>query len=387
MDNNFDFQKIRKERYKHFIKDFYEQNKNQSNVLSSSQILNDPLKLFFSSTSIWKKHFITDSYMWNTDPVEFGLKSGIAFSMQRIFFITGKDILDYWNIFFADNTKIDLDFQGNSIISKEKKESKISTSEDIILLKRFIEIINKINDESRAEIKNEKRKRKDQLAGFKTSILQEFDKDNDGVIDLIENDFNKLISKNQQKVIDIDKTYIHQFVKISNYIKTKKQNTQTIFESIKSTKNEYELETRIKFLRNQVHTYELLIFHSINMIGALVSNDLITFYEIYESLDKLGIFNSNWENEICEKLSNIEVKLDEVMQSIYQMENSIINEISNLTYMTQASFTELNQTVSNQLSEINSSISVNNLITGIQAYQLYKINILRSAFNFISLKS
>ena len=46
------------------------------------------------------------------------------------------------------------------------------------------------------------------------------------------------------------------------------------------------------------------------MVGALVSEDLITFYEIYESFDKLGMFNSNWENEVSKKLQNIGEKLD-----------------------------------------------------------------------------
>jgi hypothetical protein len=32
---------------------------------------------------------------------------------------------------------------------------------------------------------------------------------------------------------------------------------------------------------------------------------MITFYEIYETFDQLGVFNSNWENEVSNKLSEI----------------------------------------------------------------------------------
>ena len=110
------------------------------------------------------------------------------------------------------------------------------------------------------------------------------------------------------------------------------------------------------------------------MIGALVSEDLITFYEIYESFDKLAIFNSNWENEVSEKLTNIGDKLDDLMYSIHNMEHSIISELSNLSYVTQESFEELNRSVTSQLRDVQSSINTNNLLTGIQAYQLYKIN-------------
>jgi hypothetical protein len=208
----------------------------------------------------------------------------------------------------------------------------------------------------------------------KNNYLNNLDKDSDGNVDLIENDFNKLLSKNQKQIIELDKNYIHQFVKISNFIKTKKGNTQKIFESIRDTSSQDELEERVSLLKNQIHTYELLVFHSINMLGSLVSQDLISFYEIYESFDKLGVFNSNWENEVSEKLTDIGDKLNDLMYSIYNMEQNIVNELSRLSYVTQESFEDLNSSVTSQLKEVESSINTNNLLTGIQAYQLYKIN-------------
>ncbi len=110
------------------------------------------------------------------------------------------------------------------------------------------------------------------------------------------------------------------------------------------------------------------------MIGALVKEDLITFYEIYESFDKIGIYNSNWENEVSNQLFNIGNKLDELMYSINQMEINIVNEISNLTYVTQESFKDLSKSVSEQLKEVESTIETNNLLTLINTYQVYKIN-------------
>ena len=208
----------------------------------------------------------------------------------------------------------------------------------------------------------------------KNNYLNNLDKDSDGNIDLVENDFNKLLSKNQKQIIELDKNYIHQFVKISNFIKTKKGNTQKIFESIRDTSSQQELEERVSLLKNQIHTYELLVFHSINMLGSLVSQDLISFYEIYESFDKLGVLNSNWENEVSEKLTDIGEKLDDLMYSIYNMEQNIVNELSRLSYVTQESFEDLNSSVTSQLKDVESSINTNNLLTGIQAYQLYKIH-------------
>jgi hypothetical protein len=110
------------------------------------------------------------------------------------------------------------------------------------------------------------------------------------------------------------------------------------------------------------------------MITSLVESDLITFYEIYECFDQLGVFNSNWENEVSNKLTDIGDGIRDLMYSIYQMENKIVNSIDNLTYVTQDSFSQLQGSVEKQLSSIDSSIQCNNLLTGIQTYQMYKIN-------------
>lgn len=154
----------------------------------------------------------------------------------------------------------------------------------------------------------------------------------------------------------------------------KKENIQLIFESISHTNNDEELNEQIHLIKNQIHTYELLIFHSINMIGAIVAEDMIVFYEICESFDKLGMFNSNWESEVSEKLINIGDKLDDLMYSIYRTEQNIVSELSKLSYITQESFEDLNRSVTSQLKEVEYSINMNNLLSGIQAYQLYKIN-------------
>ena len=253
---------------------------------------------------------------------------------------------------------------------------KKNTAQDIydLIKKIHLEILEK-NEKKRIENERiQEINRLNNLSNNISSTLNELDQNNDGEVDLIDNDFNKLLNKNQKTIIAFDKNYIHQFVKVSNFIKTKKQNTQKIFESIRDTSTQEELEERVNLLKNQIHAYELFVFHSINMIGALVSEDLITFYEIYESFDKLGMYNSNWENEVSEKLTNIGDKLDDLMYSIYNMEQNIVSELSHLSYITQESFEDLNRSVTSQLKEVESSINTNNLLTGIQAYQLYKIN-------------
>jgi hypothetical protein len=238
----------------------------------------------------------------------------------------------------------------------------------------FLKSFNELIDNLILNVTNKYDNYNIELTNKKNELVSSL-KNNNNEVDLIDGDsFNKLLTKNQKSIVEIDKNYIQKFVKISMYLKTKKSNTQKIFDSIKDTKNDTELNELVNLLQNQIHTYELLVFHSINMITSLVESDLITFYEIYECFDQLGVFNSNWESEVSNKLTDIGDGIKDLMYSIYQMENKIVSSIDNLTYITQDSFRELNMSVNNQLSSIDSSIKFNNLLTGIKTYQMYKIN-------------
>jgi len=181
----------------------------------------------------------------------------------------------------------------------------------------------------------------------------------------------KLIIKNQPSIIELDKSYIQKFVKLSSYLSTKKSNITIICNIIQETKNIKELDEVVKLLESQIHLHNLLVFHSLSMLVSILDNDLITFYEIYECFDKLSVFNSNWENEVTEKLNEIGTGLQDLLFATHKMERNIVTAINNLAYVNQEGFERLGSKITNELSSINSSIKFNNLLSTIQAYKLY----------------
>ena len=221
---------------------------------------------------------------------------------------------------------------------------------------------------------------RNELLNKRSSLIQELDVDGNGIIDISENnDFSKLLKIKQKLIVELEKSegnnYIQNFVKLSKYLKTKSENIQTLFEIISNDSkisNEY-YEECVGVLKNQINTYNMMLITSLNMVISFCNDDRITFYEIYETFDKLNVFSSNHEREISMGLKNIESKLDEVVQSIYQMEMNICSELYNLQFITEDISDSLSG-LSQGLSEINSSIQTNNLLTGIQTYQMYKIN-------------
>ena len=184
----------------------------------------------------------------------------------------------------------------------------------------------------------------------------------------------KIVKKHQKKIIKEDKKHIQEFVKLSNYLKTKRENIQKIFNSFNDVSEISELEEYSGLLKDQIHVYELFLLHSLSMVTSLVDDDLITFYEIYECFDKLNIFNSNWENEVSNKLQDIGDGIHNLIYSIEEMEKNIVSEISNLTYVTEKSFKKLNLSITRELETVQSLIRFNNLVSVIQTYQMYKVN-------------
>ena len=252
--------------------------------------------------------------------------------------------------------------------SKDKKRSNI----DNIIHQR-----NRQQGKSTKEFKRklelkkiEEEKRLQKLKVSQSNILSELDKDGNGEVDVIEgNDFNLLFKKHQNLIKEIDKKHIQEFVKVSSYLKTKKNNIQLIFKSIKDTPNEQTLNQYVEVLKGDVHSYNLVLFNSLNMIVSLVEDDTITFYEIHEMFDNLNIFDSKHERDVSQKLNNIGDGLKDLMYSIEEMGRNIESQMGELSYVTEQS----NQQLENQLQSIDSSIKTNNLLTGINSYQTYKL--------------
>jgi hypothetical protein len=183
-------------------------------------------------------------------------------------------------------------------------------------------------------------------------------------------DFEVLLKKHQTKIIDIDRNYIKQFVKVSNYLRTKNLNILTIFNLVKKTKTIEDFELYEGFLKNEVYLFNLVLFNSLNMIISLIEDEMITFYEIYDMFDKLNIFDSNWEIEVSQKLENIDTKLDELINSIDKMSMKLTLQLQQLFLENE----KTNRILSEELKSINSSIDSNGLLQLISTYQLYKIN-------------
>ena len=85
------------------------------------------------------------------------------------------------------------------------------------------------------------------------------------------------------------------------------------------------------------------------MIICLKTNDKVTFYEIYQTLDSLNIFDTQWQKDVSKQLSDVSRGLSSLMSSVDNLNRSITKELKTLTYTTNENFKTLNTSISNEL--------------------------------------
>jgi hypothetical protein len=370
------------EKIQDVLSEFYNENKSRKQIYNKSEII-----------KLKNKHISSSNWGWlmdceiNENDIFFGIN--LTNGLKIIFYNTPKfniptGISKPTSNYFELKTLLDIYYKTETLWFKQKEVLYIKNNENIrdLVSEDDKELLNKLIEKIKLYFINLKNSQKiivdeklTQLNESKSLLLDELDKDGNGQIDVVEgNDFNLLLKNHQKQIIEFgrndNKNYVQQFIQLKNYLNTQKKNVQHVFDSIKDISNQTLLDEYVKVLKNNIHSYEVLLVHSLNMISVLVEDDLFTFYDIYEKLDKLNIFNSNYQNEMLDRLSEIEDRLEEIIYSIEDMSISIVSGLDSLTEEIGYS-TKL---LSENLNSIESSIDLNSLITGIGSYQMYKIN-------------
>jgi hypothetical protein len=107
---------------------------------------------------------------------------------------------------------------------------------------------------------------------------------------------------------------------------------------------------------------------AIVMVLFFINDKKIQFFEIYESFEKMGVFDSTWNKNVLNKLKKIEIGI-----------SSLSNELSKLNdnfYKVLESTKTINENlkaIQIDAKNIKSSIDTSNLIQTITAYQVYQI--------------
>lgn len=141
------------------------------------------------------------------------------------------------------------------------------------------------------------------------------------------------------------------------------------------------------------------------MANSLMNKDKLLYAELYTQLDKLGIFESNWERKIDEgisdinySLTNLNSSISELVDSIEGMESSVVtaiddlswemsDEMNSLAWEMSDSFSNMEASLEEKVGELNKNVDevrsdmgsvrgaagLGAMLTAYNSYQLNKI--------------
>ena len=115
-------------------------------------------------------------------------------------------------------------------------------------------------------------------------------------------------------------------------------------------------------LEHQIKTLEFYSNISTTMLVFYLSGKKINYFEIHSAFDKLGVFNSNWEKGVLNKLNNIEERLSEITNGLTRLNDNFIELIKS------------NDRITNELKSIDSTLVTGNLLSSINVYQNWRIS-------------
>mgnify|MGYP006149632099 FL=1 len=228
----------------------------------------------------------------------------------------------------------------------------------------------------------ENKKEKESLMFLQKEILDvanELDKDGNNTLDLAESEdsFMGLLKSQQNKILEYEKTegkdFTNKFVKLSNFLKLKRAHMQNLFSQFKQIKSLEVLDNAENLIKSDMYMYNLLLLDSLHMISSFVDDDRISFNIIYEKFDTLNVWNTNFQNQMLNKLDLLNNNIERLRGDISEMNhnsNMIIDKLQDLSHISE----ENNRVLDKQLKSINSSIKANTVLNAINTYQNYTTN-------------
>lgn len=222
----------------------------------------------------------------------------------------------------------------------------------------------------------------DEISKLKNKLQSKVDKDANGEVDLIESSvFMEAVKTNQKKIQAINPDFVKNFVKLENHLKTRRSSIESIFAYAmkfklgnhsndvfeEGAKNDLaDCKFNEKFLMGEMKAYTAVQYNAIHMVNALLNDDMITFYEIYEAFDNLEIWHSQYEKVSTAQLQSLNDNIRSLIRTTEESTNRIVDSLGDLTYR----MAEQND----NLKEIHGAVTAGNLLSSINTFQLHRIS-------------
>jgi|TARA_B110000208_G_scaffold188512_1_gene248313 hypothetical protein len=298
---------------------YYEKNKNKVQFVDKNEIIKSK-KSFFH----FRNKFIIE--LVEKNEILFGIHVktfGFVFTDKFFVFVGLEKVIRYdYRVFSDINLKNNSYWINNTKLFDLVKQSNKSLS--------FIDDIKSIVSKIKFGDPTHKFKlTKHRSSGIFGSISNSFEKYGEKNMNVFEVDEKQknlkiniinieklgvLISENQEEILKREEgqKYLQKFVKL-NLFSSKLHNE--VLKEVDKVKNtsiifNHQINQMIKDLKSLNKTLTTVNSISKGLVVQFVNGDMMKFYESYEILDSLGLFNSSFENNLISNLNSIDSKLE-----------------------------------------------------------------------------
>lgn len=188
---------------------------------------------------------------------------------------------------------------------------------------------------------------------------------------------SEVLNKNSNLLNSIPVDNVKNIARIEQNLARKKTLYVDVLNDVFNVSSPDLLQSIIDLFVNGVNEINSIVYHTLNMLESIHQKDNLKYYRIYEKLDELHVFDSQWEKSLKKELSNVSenlhqlnAKIDALNQSVLRVGRKIVDELGELNQ----TFNTGLEAVADNLKGIESSVNFNNLLTGVQIYQTYKLN-------------
>ena len=116
----------------------------------------------------------------------------------------------------------------------------------------------------------------------------------------------------------------------------------------------------------EMKAYTAVQYNAIHMVNALLTDDMITFYEVYEAFDKLEIWHSQYEQISTAQLQSLNDNIRQLIRTTQESTHRIVDSLRDLTYRMAEQH--------DNLKEIHGAVTAGNLLSAINTFQLHRIS-------------
>jgi len=105
---------------------------------------------------------------------------------------------------------------------------------------------------------------------------------------------------------------------------------------------------------------------AISSLVYYLNNNRIQYFEVYTAFEKMGVFDSSWQKSVKGTLKSIDAQLSSINSQLITLNS----ELANLAAANQ----NLGESIRTGLDALQSSVDSNTIVSGITAYQTWKLN-------------